>query len=241
MNKNTLLAHKNRSFIHPELIHSGYAFYAIRISLLAAIDELKTKIQGRVLDLGCGIMPYKEYLEENGQISEYIGVDLEQSDYHNTLKPHLFWDGFVIPMEDNSCDWIIATEFLEHYHETESILSEINRVLKPGGTFFFTVPCIWTLHEVPYDAHRFTPFTLEKHFTNTKFTNIEIKALGGNDLSLAITYGLWLDNAGFEGWKKRFFRRIFKGFFHFLLKRDKKTFSFENGKLPSGLYGFIKK
>jgi hypothetical protein len=29
----------------------------------------------------------------NDSIEEYIGVDLEQSEYHNEVRPDLYWDG----------------------------------------------------------------------------------------------------------------------------------------------------
>lgn len=239
--KDQMSNYKKDFFLEPDVIHRGYAIYAIRTSLLAAVNELKGQIGGRVLDLACGVMPYREHLLENKEISEYIGVDLEVSDYHNKVRPDKFWDGQKIPMEDNSCDWVIATEFLEHYHDTELILSEINRVLKPGGKFFFTVPCIWPLHEVPYDEHRFTPYALQKHFENTGFSGIELKALGDINRSLAIMYGLWLDYSGVQGMKKRFFRKLFKPMFKMLLKQDTKKSTFQNAEMPSGLYGFITK
>jgi hypothetical protein len=42
---------------------------------------------------------------------EYIGVDLEQSEYHNEVRPDLYWDGITIPMDDESVDFVLATEF----------------------------------------------------------------------------------------------------------------------------------
>lgn len=239
-NKEILLLKQNH-FTDPQLVHQGYAYYTIRKNLMIAIDELKEVIGGTVVDVGCGIMPYREYLEERKTITNYIGIDIQQSNYHNKIKPDLFWDGETIPIEDNSCDWIIATEFLEHYQDTDAILKEMSRVLKKGGKLFFTVPCVWVLHEIPYDCHRFTPFSLKYHFERANFSKINIKALGGIDSSLAIMYGLWLDNSGIEGFNKRFFRKLFKPFFKFLIKRDNRNLNFNNSEMPSGLYGFIEK
>ncbi|MFX9054275.1 class I SAM-dependent methyltransferase, partial [Acinetobacter baumannii] len=75
-----------------------------------------------------------------------------------------YWDGYTIPFNDNEFDFVIATEFLEHYYDTAHILTEIRRVLKPGGQLFFSVPYIYSLHEVPYDHHRFTPYALKTTF-----------------------------------------------------------------------------
>lgn len=239
--ENEMLSYKERHFTKPELNHSGYAYYAIRTALLKAISELKMRISGQVVDLGCGIMPYREFIMENGKIDDYIGIDLQFSDYHNKIKPTLFWDGKSIPLENESCDWIIATEFLEHYHDTQAILKEIYRVLKPNGTLFFTVPFVWNIHEAPYDEFRFTSFSLEKHFREVGFNEIEIKPLGGVNRSLAITIGLWLDTAEISSTKKRIYSRLIRPFYKRLLKNDTNAFEIKNGTFPSGFYGFIKK
>lgn len=236
-----ILTYKKQWFIEPTLKQCGYSFYAIRKSLKGAIDELKGHIAGRVLDLACGVMPYKEYLMEGGLINEYIGVDLPPTEYHHTVKPDFYWDAKTLPFADESFDWVIATEFLEHYHDTNEILKEINRVLKRGGSFFFTVPCIWPLHEVPYDSHRFTPYALEEHLKGNEFFDIKIKPLGGIDLSMALMASLWFEKRNLSGLKARVIGRVFKQFYKFLLRSDNKDYEFANGAFPSGLYGFAKK
>lgn len=213
------------------------SFYLIRKTLLAAITELKPKLHGRVLDLACGVMPYKEFLNTSS-IEVYIGVDLEPTEYHHHVKPDYYWDGKKIPLDDDSVDFVIATEFLEHYFDTNHVLQEINRVLKPGGTFFFTVPNVWPLHECPYDYHRFTPNALNEHFKISKFSSWEIKPLGGFHYHLALTLALWND---FQLSKK--YKKIIKPFLlcfiKILVKKDKKNTSFKNNDMYSGLYGFV--
>tara|TARA_R110000868_G_scaffold173622_1_gene409830 strand:+ start:1216 stop:1770 length:555 start_codon:yes stop_codon:yes gene_type:complete len=184
-------------------------------------------------------MPYKKFLL-NGTIEKYIGVDLEQSEYHNEIRPDLYWDGIRIPMDDESVDFVLATEFLEHYFDTEKILIEIKRVLKPGGVLFFTVPNVWPLHEIPYDYHRFTPYALEKHFQQAGYSSFVIKALGGLKYNIALSVALWYDN-----WLPQKYKRIMKPFLNsfvdYFIKRDNKIVSFTNGQMYSGLYGFVTK
>jgi SAM-dependent methyltransferase len=227
-------------FVNPTLKTCGYSFYAIRKSLKEAIDELKTQISGSVLDIGCGVMPYKEYLKGNSKVTSYIGVDLKPTEYHNMVMPDIFWDGKKIPFEDSTFDWVIATEFLEHYDDTLSVLKEINRVLKNGGVLFFTVPFIWPLHESPYDLYRPTPFYLEKRFKEAKFDKITIKPLGGYYRAMAIMLGLWYEN-GANRLNQISTWFVVRLLYIFLIKKKEKNFVLGNNTFPSGLYGFITK
>jgi len=52
-------------FINLKVDKMLISFYLIRKSLLAAVSELKPIIHGSVLDLACGIMPYKEFLKSD--------------------------------------------------------------------------------------------------------------------------------------------------------------------------------
>ena len=215
------------------------SFYLIRKSLLKAVDELKPKIHGNVLDLACGVMPYKEYLK-NTAIKRYIGVDLELTDYHGLVKPDLYWNGKHIPLEDSSVDFVIATEFLEHYFDTKHIVREIKRVLKPGGTLFFTVPCIWPIHEKPFDYHRFTPFSLTEHFKIADFTSSIIKPLGGFHYSLALMCCIWYDFK-LSKYKQKYVKPLLNIFINEVIKRDKIYTELDNNQFYSGLYGFATK
>lgn len=225
--------------LKPEIL--PISVYLIRKSLLAAVSELKPRLNGKVLDLACGIMPYKEFLMSD-KIENYVGIDLEPSEYHHDVKPDFYWNGMEIPLEDASVDFVLATEFLEHYFDTATILKEIKRVLKPGGIFFFTVPGIWPLHEAPYDYNRFTPFALEEHFKQAQYTSSVIKPLGGFYYHFSLSLALFFE---FRFSKK--YRTIMKPFVsvftNFLIKKDNKTeeLPFKNGQMYSGLYGFATK
>ncbi len=107
----------SKYFIHPTTA-LGYDTFVIRQSIIRAVSDLRLHISGNVLDLGCGIMPYKAFLKESNKINQYTGVDLQNSDYHNAVVPDLFWDGITIPVGDNTQDWVILTEFLEHYFDS---------------------------------------------------------------------------------------------------------------------------
>jgi SAM-dependent methyltransferase len=111
----------------------------------------------RLLDLGCGEGRHaiNSYLQ--GDV-EVFGVDLSERDlrtaterfapYAQPGNPQKFFalqlaDGARLPFADHSFDKVICSEVLEHIHDYQSILREIQRVLKPGGQLAVSVPRTW--------------------------------------------------------------------------------------------------
>jgi SAM-dependent methyltransferase len=205
-------------------------FYSPRTAILESIKEESDSFYGTVLDVGCGFMPYKKLIESNPKVENYIGMDLEQPTYYGQIKPDLTWNGEKIPLEDESVDCVMATEFLEHYAEPEKILKEIRRVLKPGGRLFATVPFIWNLHEIPYDEYRYTPYSLERHFKNAGYKDVEIKPLGGWNRSFAQMIGLWLSFSTMRRFTRKVLSWLLFPFYVWLVKTDKKPIRFDGGE-----------
>jgi len=231
------------NFIQIELSDSNLDRYYIRTSILNALKENLVKLSGEILDIGCGKMPYKEYILKNSKVTNYIGLDIEEAIvYDSEVKPDFTWNGINMPFENNSFDCAFGTEVLEHCPEPEIILKEVHRVLKENGVFFFTVPFLWNLHEVPHDEYRYTPFSLHRHLENSGFKDIEIKALGGWHASMAQMLGLWVRRAPMNARKRKILSLILKPLILFLIKKDKHfTANFIEGQMITGLYGVAKK
>jgi SAM-dependent methyltransferase len=227
-----------KHFLNIQLNGHTLDAYIPRRAILAAVREMAHVFSGTLLDIGCGQMPYRQLiLDANKSVSKYIGMDLESSSIHDTSVADLHWDAVTIPLGDASIDSAMATEVLEHSFEPEQTLGEINRVLKPGGVFFFTVPFIWPLHEVPYDAYRYTPFSLQRHLERTGFTSIEIKSLGGWHASFAQMLGLWASESNLTGYKKKLAITAAKKLIPYLLRIDKRDNTFARHSMHTGLYG----
>jgi SAM-dependent methyltransferase len=205
-------------------------FYTVRTAILKSVILETASFYGTVLDIGCGLMPYKKLIQSNPRVEKYIGMDWEQSAYHKDIKPDLQWDGEKIPLPNESVDCAMATEFLEHSAAPDKILEEIFRVIKPNGRFFATVPFVWNLHEIPYDEYRYTPFSLERHLKNSGFKNMNIKALGGWNLSLAQMIGLWISFSKMNGLVRRFLRILLFPAYVWLIKTDRKPIEFDGSE-----------
>jgi SAM-dependent methyltransferase len=95
-----------------ELSTRGYRATAVDIGLHS--DEWGDGESGRMLDL----------FEKSGV--NYVQWNLEEAPY---------------PLKDNSYDAVIMTEVYEHLRDYPvKSLQEVNRILRPGGTLYFTTP-----------------------------------------------------------------------------------------------------
>lgn len=227
-----------KNFLNIQLNKETLDVYVPRKAILAAVRECTPLLGGLLLDVGCGQMPYREMMvAANDRIKKYIGLDLQSSTVHNTGIADLHWDGNTIPLEDKSVDSAMATEVLEHSFAPTETLQEIARVLKSGGVFFFTVPFLWPLHETPYDAYRYTPFSLRTHLEKAGFDQIEIRSLGGWHNSFAQMLALWTVESGLTGWKKTLALKTSGKLLPYLLKNDVKDNRFGQHCMITGLYG----
>lgn len=231
------------AFINVPFKKSNLDDYIIRTAIFKAIASHTHLFVGDMLDIGCGKMPYKNYILEHSQIKSYTGLDINVAlQYDAVIKPDYTWDAVTMPFEDCSYGSAFGTEVLEHCPEPEVILKETYRVLKKGGYFFFTVPFLWHLHEVPNDAYRYTPFSLERHLKNSGFKDIEIKATGGWHAAMAQMLALWIKRSPISRKKRKWLIFIFKPIIKKLNNKDlAEKVVFKNGQMITGLYGFARK
>lgn len=101
----------------------------------------KTEIKGKnVLEVGSGRGGGARYVAGSFQPASYTGMDIAQSavDLANRIHslPNLrFIQGSAenIPLVDNSIDVVLNVESCHAYGSVDKFLSEVKRVLKPGG------------------------------------------------------------------------------------------------------------
>jgi SAM-dependent methyltransferase len=215
--------------------------YVHRTAILSAIKESLPLFSGRLLDYGCGKMPYKNFLLEHAGVTEYIGLDIETARNYDNTQPDVVWDGTVMPFPDGFFDVVFATEVFEHIYVLDHALLEIHRVLKQSGMLFFTIPYVWPLHEVPNDEYRYTPFALEKSFKQAAFSAIIIKPTGGWNAALAQMLGLWVRRKPMSKNKRMLLSLIMRPFMQLLLRGDVKPADFKENTMIPGLYGIVRK
>jgi len=228
------------SFTNLKLSKNNLESFIIRNEIFKAVSNVFPLFKGKVLDSGCGSMPYKELILSNKAVTEYIGLDISSALNYDGVKADFLWDGILMPFENDSFEVVISTEVLEHVPNPELYLAEVKRVLKPGGLFFFTVPFLMSLHEVPNDYYRYTPFSLEIIFKKAGFESISIKPMGGYNAALAQMIGLWV-NKYLWGVKKKIMRIMGKPIIKYLYSKDIAPPNFNKSTMIVGLTGTLVK
>jgi SAM-dependent methyltransferase len=144
---------------------------------------LRSHARGRLLDLGCGSVPlfgvYRELVDET------ICIDWPSSLHE---KRHV--DAFAdltkpLPLADASFDTVLLTDVLEHIPNPETLMREVGRVLRKGGTALIGVPFFYWLHETPHDFNRYTRYQLERMVKSVGLELKEITEVGGSPAVVA--------------------------------------------------------
>ena len=152
---------------------------------LIAYKESAKLISGTVLEIGSG----EGYgITELALKSEkYIAIDKFVPSISQNLKNENnveFIQMNVPPLNkiaDNSVDFVVSFQVIEHIQNDEKFVEEIFRVLKKDGKMILTTPNIlMSLSRNPWHFREYNPFEMNE-ILKTSFTNIEVKGVFGNE------------------------------------------------------------
>jgi SAM-dependent methyltransferase len=164
-----------------DLLLRTYLFIPRKI-LRDAVREFGDRLDGRMLDVGCGAQQYRRFVG----CRHYFGIERSPE-----KRPPVLADVTRIPFRDSAFDSALCTEVLEHLPEPGWCLDEIHRVVKSGGAVFFTVPMTVYTHSEPYDFYRFTEYGLRYLLEKHGFEIVELRRLGGV-VSVMASHGISL-------------------------------------------------
>lgn len=102
----------------------------------------------RLLDFGCGSMPYRALVERTG--ASYLSADLD-GDADLSIS-----DAGVLPLADGRIDVVLSVQVLEHVRDLDRYLAEAARVLVDRGKLLLSTHGTWLYHPHPQDHRRWT-------------------------------------------------------------------------------------
>ena len=108
------------------------------------------RARGMILDVGSGL--------------EDLGDGVVHLDAAAFGPVQVVADAADLPFRDASFDMVISESLLEHCPEPERVIAEIQRVVRPGGYVYCSVPFLYPFHASPGDYTRFTLAGLRRRF-----------------------------------------------------------------------------
>jgi SAM-dependent methyltransferase len=179
-----LTARESVSYLHPSK----------RWEYPWALERARLQPGSRVLDAGCGASIFPVYLAKQGH--RVTGVDLEVPDgldrMHDVHIDYVRAGITELPFPDCSFDAVFCISVVEHlgHDGVQAALSELRRVLRPGGRLLVTTDYyedasarIWYEGEdrtFPVDWEFFDQERLQRYLLNTPGLSVE----GELDLSV---------------------------------------------------------
>jgi len=137
-------------------------FVGRRVLFRRLIERFVGDKGARVLDVGTSTGTNLRMLVEMGY-ADVTGLDMSEDAIRfcaeKGLPPVRQGDITAMPFDHESFDLVLATDVVEHVDDDERAVSEIERVLVPGGHALFTVPAfpsLWGLQdEVSHHKRRY--------------------------------------------------------------------------------------
>jgi SAM-dependent methyltransferase len=139
--------------------------------LLPLLREIGERQTGTVIDLGAGEAPFKSYF---AKARRYIKIDRRPNGSIDIIAqlPKL-------PLRDRLADLIFLAHVLTDVAETDELLREISRVLRPGGTLLVLESTCYPPHDLPCDYYRFLPNGLAHAASKASLAQCSVHHLGG--------------------------------------------------------------
>ncbi|MFI4992629.1 MAG: class I SAM-dependent methyltransferase [Solirubrobacterales bacterium] len=154
----------------------------------------------RVLDVGCGEGRFAAELARIG--AHPVGIDVAAEPLRRARARHPALDLRQVraagawPLQDASFDVVWAGEVIEHVADTAGWLSEVRRVLCPGGTLLLTTPdhgrlemLRWALAPRAFEA-RFDPRADHLRFYTRRALSELLADFGFQDVAVRRPGGL---------------------------------------------------
>ncbi|MFN0107049.1 MAG: class I SAM-dependent methyltransferase [Bryobacteraceae bacterium] len=147
-----------------------------RITDAVAVFAAALPAGARVLDAGAGEGAYKGHFPRQRYVGLDLGIGDKKWDY---TRLDVLGDLSSLPFADHVFDAALNIVTLEHVKAPQEVLTELARVLKPGGRLLLAVPHEWEVHQHPHDFFRYTKYGVEELAHRAGFRVISMEPGGG--------------------------------------------------------------
>lgn len=149
-----------------------------------AYYEAKKLVSGDILEIGSG-QGYGINIIAS-KANRYVAIDKYMTDIVQPENaPKIEFLNINVPplsgIEDNSFDFVVSFQVIEHIKKDKELIEEVYRILKPGGKYIVSTPNIKTsLTRNPWHIREYTVEQF-KNLLSISFSKIEAKGVFGNE------------------------------------------------------------
>lgn len=129
---------------------------------------------------------HKQVIFNVGSGPVRLRADVKNIDIEQYGEVDIVADITKLPLESLSVDALICDNVLEHVRDPQSAVSELHRILVPGGIGYVSTPFIYPFHASPYDYQRWTAEGLKVLFK--EFSSVEVGVRSGLFSSLTVLF-----------------------------------------------------
>lgn len=137
---------EQQNAVNTTYFHNHHTKKDSRVRLLRSMfDFYATPVGTKTIDIGCGdgeiMAPFtRDFHIQGVECFNPLALAAIKNGYRTVFSIDLNKDWLV----EQQYDFVVSGETSEHLVDTDHFLTEVNRILKPGGLFFYTFPNIRT-------------------------------------------------------------------------------------------------
>lgn len=154
--------------------------YVFQRSKLAYVEAAK-RVEGRVLEIGTGTGYGVDIIAPHAE--RYVTLDKCRSEELPEMPSNVEFVQCAVPplpFEDESFDYVVSFQVIEHIKRDKEFVREVYRVLKPGGRFIVSTPNRpMSLTRNPWHVREYTAEQFGALLSI--FPSVEALGVGGNE------------------------------------------------------------
>ena len=154
--------------------------FVFQRSKLAYVEAAR-RVGGRVLEIGTGTGYGIDIIAPN--VEHFVSMDKTRSEELGMMPANVeFKEGVVppIPFADESFDYVVSFQVIEHIKRDKEFVREVYRVLKKGGKFIVSTPNRpMSLTRNPWHVREYT--AEQFRVLLSPFAEVEALGVGGNE------------------------------------------------------------
>lgn len=154
--------------------------FVFQRSRLAYVEAAR-RVGGRVLEIGTGTGYGVEIIAPSA--TEFVTIDKTRSDELPAMPANVeFCEAKVppLPFEDESFDYVVSFQVIEHIRRDKAFVAEVLRVLRKGGKFIVSTPNRpMSLTRNPWHVREYTAEELTALLSG--FSAVEALGVAGNE------------------------------------------------------------